>query len=60
MLPTSHAVVFGIADCHLDNTARWAESVVALRPADGRLVWAVRPPNVHSKCDLDFGATAND
>lgn len=50
--------VFGTADCNATSAGPFAETVVALKIADGSVRWTFRPPP-DTGCDTDFGATAN-
>jgi polyvinyl alcohol dehydrogenase (cytochrome) len=59
LLPREGWVVFDTADCHGSNTAPFSESVLALSVNTGQVVWQYRPQRSDSRCDLDFGATAN-
>ena len=52
-------VVFGTADCKFGGSAPYADSVLALRITDGRLVWKYHPLGHAPACDDDFGASAN-
>jgi len=52
-------VVFDVADCDFNDPPPFNESVFALRPGDGSLVWNHRPSRVDNGCDWDFGATPN-
>jgi outer membrane protein assembly factor BamB len=58
LLPGQGLVVFTMADCQGTNAARFSESVVALRIADGTVAWMFKPKGPNN-CDADFGATAN-
>jgi polyvinyl alcohol dehydrogenase (cytochrome) len=59
ILPKLDLVVFGVADCHFSDNGQVTEGVLALRPADGTIVWAFHPARHDAHCDLDFGASAN-
>ncbi len=59
VLPDRGTVVFGTADCNFGGTEPYADSVLALRIADGTLVWKYHPIDSGPACDDDFGATAN-
>jgi len=59
VLPDLGLVVFGTADCKFGGSAPYADSVLALRIADGRLVWKYHPLGHAPACDDDFGASAN-
>jgi outer membrane protein assembly factor BamB len=52
-------VVFNESDCHFSNPPPTSETVFALRISDGHLAWRFRPSREDTKCDFDFGATAN-
>ena len=59
VLPDLGLVVFGTADCKFGGSAPYADSVLALRITDGRLVWKYHPLGHAPACDDDFGASAN-
>ena len=59
VLPDLGLVVFGTADCNFLGSAPYADSVIALRIADGTLAWRYHPLGHSPACDDDFGATAN-
>ncbi len=59
VLPDLGLVVFGTADCNFGGAAPYADSVIALRIADGRLAWKFHPLARAPACDDDFGASAN-
>ncbi len=59
VLPDLGLVVFGTADCDFSGSAAYADSVMALRIADGTLVWKYHPLGHAPACDDDFGASAN-
>ena len=59
IVPRAGLVVFDEADCHFSNPPPTAETVFALRIADGRLAWRFQPHRPDNACDLDFGASAN-
>lgn len=52
-------VVFDVADCKATNPTPYAETVIALRIANGKVAWTFRPPRRDPGCDKDFGATVN-
>lgn len=56
---TNGLVVFDESDCHFANPPPTAETVFALRISDGHLAWRFRPSRSDTKCDFDFGASAN-
>lgn len=59
VLPDLGLVVFGTADCDFEGEARYADSVLALRMANGSLAWRFHPLGHAPACDDDFGASAN-
>ncbi len=59
VLPDLGLVVFGTADCKFGSSAPYADSVIALRIANGRLAWKFHPLGHAPKCDDDFGSSAN-
>lgn len=59
VLPDLGLVVFGTADCNFAGSARYADSIIALRIGNGTLAWRFHPLAHAPKCDDDFGATAN-
>ncbi len=59
VLAKTGLVVFDVSDCHFGNPPPEAESVIALRIADGSQAWSYRPARPDPGCDTDFGATAN-
>jgi polyvinyl alcohol dehydrogenase (cytochrome) len=59
VLPDLGLVVFGTADCHFAGSARYADSVIALRIGNGTLAWKFHPLGHAPSCDDDFGASAN-
>jgi len=59
VLPDLGLVVFGTADCDFLGAAPYADSVIALRIANGTLAWRFHPLGHGPACDDDFGATAN-
>jgi outer membrane protein assembly factor BamB len=59
ILPKAHLVVFDEADCHFTNPPPTAETVFALRIADGHLAWRYQPHRPDNQCDWDFGASVN-
>jgi polyvinyl alcohol dehydrogenase (cytochrome) len=59
VLPKQGLVVFDVSDCHFTNPPPLSESVIALRIRDGKVAWVYRPERHDTRCDLDFGATAN-
>jgi outer membrane protein assembly factor BamB len=59
VLPRLGLVVFGTADCDFSNNQRYAESILAVHIATGRLAWVYRPNGHDPNCDWDFGATPN-
>ncbi len=59
VLPDLGLVVFGTADCKFGGSALYADSVIALRIANGRLAWKFHPLGHAPACDDDFGASAN-
>jgi outer membrane protein assembly factor BamB len=59
VLPDLGLVVFGTADCDFEGTSRYADSVLALRIANGSLAWRFHPLGHAPACDDDFGASAN-
>ena len=59
VLPDLGLVVFGTADCKFLGSAPYADSVLALRVANGRLAWKFHPNPSPFRCDQDFGASAN-
>jgi polyvinyl alcohol dehydrogenase (cytochrome) len=59
VLPDLGLVVFGTADCHFAGSARYADSVVALRITNGTLAWRFHPLAHAPACDNDFGSSAN-
>ncbi len=59
VLPDLGLVVFGTADCDFSGGAPYADSVMALRIADGALAWKYHPLGHAPACDDDFGASAN-
>jgi polyvinyl alcohol dehydrogenase (cytochrome) len=59
LLPAEGLVVFDTADCHDTSDAPFSESVLALSPQTGQVVWQYRPQRPDPHCDLDFGATPN-
>jgi outer membrane protein assembly factor BamB len=59
LLASPGLVVFDMADCRFSNSPPLAETVFALRIADGQLAWSYRPSRGDDSCDLDFGATPN-
>ncbi len=59
VLPDLGLVVFGTADCKFGGSAPYADSVMALRIANGRLAWIYHPLGHAPACDDDFGASAN-
>ncbi len=59
VLPDLGLVVFGTADCNFGGSAPYADSVIALRIADGTLAWKYHPLGHAPVCDDDFGASAN-
>ncbi len=59
VLPDLGLVVFGTADCKFGGSAPYADSVIALRIANGRLAWKYHPIGHAPACDDDFGASAN-
>lgn len=59
LVPRADLILFGTADCHFANTAPYSESVLALRPRTGQLVWQLRPRRADDHCDIDFGASVN-
>jgi polyvinyl alcohol dehydrogenase (cytochrome) len=59
VLPDLGLVVFGTADCQFAGSARYADSVIALRISDGSLAWRFHPLGHAPACDDDFGASAN-
>jgi polyvinyl alcohol dehydrogenase (cytochrome) len=59
VLPDLGLVVFGTADCHFAGSARYADSVIALHIASGKLAWLYRPLARAPTCDYDLGSSAN-
>ena len=59
VLPRQGLVVFDSADCNFGDPPPTAESVFALRIADGSLAWKFRPVRTQGQCDLDFGGSVN-
>jgi len=59
VLPDLGLVVFGTADCKFGSSALYADSVIALRIANGTLAWKFHPLGRAPACDDDFGASAN-
>ncbi len=59
ILPKAGLVVFDEADCHFFNPPPTAETVYALRIADGHLAWRFQPHRPDNACDFDFGASVN-
>ncbi len=59
VLPDLGLVVFGTADCKFGGSAPYADSVLALRIANGRPAWTFHPLGHAPACDDDFGASAN-
>jgi outer membrane protein assembly factor BamB len=59
IVPNAGLVVFSAGDCHFTNPPPTAETVFALGITDGHLAWRFRPHRPDSRCDWDFGATAN-
>jgi polyvinyl alcohol dehydrogenase (cytochrome) len=56
--------VVGVSDCNFLATAPYHERILAVRIADGTLLWVFTPPRIQDArggpdCDWDFGATAN-
>jgi outer membrane protein assembly factor BamB len=59
VIPATGLVVFGTADCQGTGDTPNAESIIALRAADGSVAWSFRPSRPDHGCDFDFGASAN-
>jgi polyvinyl alcohol dehydrogenase (cytochrome) len=59
VLPDLGLVVFGTADCSFSGVALFADSVIALRIANGTVAWKYHALPHAPACDDDFGATAN-
>jgi polyvinyl alcohol dehydrogenase (cytochrome) len=59
VLPALGLVVFGTADCNFLGVAPYADAVIALRIADGKLAWKFHPHEAAPACDFDFGASPN-
>jgi polyvinyl alcohol dehydrogenase (cytochrome) len=59
VLPDLGLVVFGTADCDFAGSARYADSVLALRITNGALAWRYHPLAHAPACDDDFGSSAN-
>jgi polyvinyl alcohol dehydrogenase (cytochrome) len=59
VLPDLGLVVFGTADCDFAGSARYADSVVALRISNGTLAWRYHPLAHAPACDDDFGSSVN-
>jgi outer membrane protein assembly factor BamB len=59
VLPALGLVVFGTADCNFLGTAPYADAVIAVRIANGKLAWKFHPHEAAPACDFDFGASPN-